>query len=108
MDRILTIRSDFSLLSSPLNLCFSIKSSFQINYQYYKGHSLIFFLLLGVSFTNKAFLAVVAAQLVEQLLPTPEICGSNPISDTIDHYSTNCNLEKTKIKEVGNGPSLKK
>ena len=41
--------------------------------------------------------AVVVAQLVEQLLPTPEICSSNPDIGKI--LSTNCTLEKTKIKK---------
>ena len=44
--------------------------------------------------------AVVVAQLVERSLPTPEVRGSIPIGDiNIDQYSTNCNLEKTKIKK---------
>ena len=49
------------------------------------------------------------AQLVEQPLHNPQVRGSNPIIDINDKYSTNCNLEKMKIKEkeVGNGPSLK-
>ena len=52
--------------------------------------------------------AVVVAQLVERLLPTPEIRGPNPNIGKV--LSTNCNkIEKTKlIKEAGNGPSLKK
>ena len=51
--------------------------------------------------------AVVVAQLLERLLPTPEICGSNP--DIGEMVSTNCAIEKTKIKkEAGNEPSLKK
>ena len=38
--------------------------------------------------------------VVERLLPTPEVCGSIPIGDNNnDQYSTNCNLEKTKIKK---------
>ena len=41
--------------------------------------------------------AVVVAQLVEQLLPTPDIRGSNPDIGKI--LSTNCTLEKTKIKK---------
>ena len=40
--------------------------------------------------------AEVVAQLVERSLPTPEVRGSNPISD---QYSNYCNSEKTKIKE---------
>ena len=57
------------------------------------------------------YLAVVVAQLVERSLPTGEIRGLISIGDiNIDQYSTNCNLEKTKIKnkEAGYGPSLKK
>ena len=52
-------------------------------------------------------LAVVVTQLVERSLPTPEIQGLNPDIGKI--LSTNCTIEKTKIKkEPGNGPSLKK
>ena len=39
--------------------------------------------------------AVVVAQLVERLLPTPEIHGSNPDIGKI--LFTNCTIEKTKI-----------
>ena len=47
--------------------------------------------------------AVVVAQLVEQSLPIPEICDSNPVILTIISFN-NC-IEKTKIKkkEAGNG-----
>ena len=40
------------------------------------------------------------AQLVEQTLTTPEICGSNPIIGKMlsTKLSTNCLIEKTKIK----------
>ena len=41
--------------------------------------------------------AVVAAQLVEQSLLTPEIRGLN--SDIGEIFSTNCPIEKTKIKK---------
>ena len=41
--------------------------------------------------------AVVVAQLVEQLLLTPEIHGLNP--DFVKMLSTNCSIEKTKIKK---------
>ena len=43
---------------------------------------------------------VVVAQLAEWPLPTPEVCGSNPIRD----------IQKTKIKKkgVGSVQSLKK
>ena len=44
---------------------------------------------------------MVVTQLVEQLLPTPEVRGLNPVNDNV--YSTNisCGLfvEKTKIKK---------
>ena len=49
------------------------------------------------------------AQLVEQLLPTPEIFGSNPNIGKL--LSTNCTFKKKmklKKKKAGNGPSLKK
>ena len=40
---------------------------------------------------------VVVAQLVERTLPTPEIYSSNP--DIGEILSTNCIIEKTKIKK---------
>ena len=40
---------------------------------------------------------MVSAQLVERLLPTSEIRGSNPVIDKI--LSVNCTIEKTKIKK---------
>ena len=50
------------------------------------------------------------AQLVEQLLLTPEIGGSNLVIGTIlsTKLSTNCIIEKMKIKiqEAGNSPSI--
>ena len=58
---------------------------------------------LGVSW------AVVVAQLVEQSLPTPKMCGWNPNIGNV--LSTNCNLnrkDKNLEKEAGNGPSIKK
>ena len=49
--------------------------------------------------------AVVVAQLVERLLTTPAIRGSNPNMGKI--LSTNCTIEKTKKdKEADNGPFL--
>ena len=51
---------------------------------------------LGVP-TNRAFRAVAVAQLVERSLPTPEIHSSNPDIGII--LSTNCAIEKTKIKK---------
>ena len=54
---------------------------------------------------------MVVVQLVEQLLPKPEVRGLNPVISKIyiEHLITvNCN-EKTKIKkkEAWNGPFLK-
>ena len=52
---------------------------------------------------------MMAAQLVEWSLPTPEIRGSNP--KTGKALSTNCNLnrkDENEEKEAGNGLSLKK
>ena len=45
--------------------------------------------------------AVVVAQLVERSIPTPEIRGSNPVICKVLYakVSTNCNIEKTKIKK---------
>ena len=51
-------------------------------------------------------MAVVVTQLVEGLLPTPEIRGSNP--NIGKFYLSIVNLErkdKNKEKEAGNGPS---
>ena len=45
---------------------------------------------------EKWFLAVVVAQLVERMLLTQEIRGSNPDIGKI--VSTNCTIRKTKIK----------
>ena len=53
--------------------------------------------------------AVVVAQLVEGLLPTPEIRGSNP--NTCKVLFTNCELNRrddNNNEEAGKGPSLKK
>ena len=52
---------------------------------------------------------MVVAQLVERLLPPPEIRGSNPNIGKV--LTTNCKLnrkDENKEKEAGNGPSLKK
>ena len=53
--------------------------------------------------------AVVVAQLAEQLLPTPENRGSNPVNRNFLYWMfiVNC-VEKTTIKkrEAGNGPFL--
>ena len=40
---------------------------------------------------------MVVAQLVQQSVPTPEICGSNP--DIGKNLSSNCTLEKMRIKK---------
>ena len=50
-----------------------------------------------------------AAQLVEWLLPTPEIRSSNP--NICKVLFTNCKFnrkDENKEKEAGNGPSYKK
>ena len=51
------------------------------------------------------------AQLVERLLPVPEVCGSNPVTGKKIYgtFTVNC-IKKTKIKKkgAGNGPFLKK
>ena len=46
---------------------------------------------------EKLLRAVVVAQLVEWLLPTPEFRGLNP--DIGEILSTNCTIEKKKIKK---------
>ena len=44
--------------------------------------------------------AVVVAQLVERLLPTPEVRGSNPVIGKKLYWTFNVNcFEKTKIKK---------
>ena len=55
-------------------------------------------------------MAVVVAQLVEQLFPIPEVRGSNPVISKKLYwiFTVNC-IQKTKIKkkEAGNGPFIK-
>ena len=57
--------------------------------------------------------AVVVAQLVERLLPIPEVCGSNPVIRNflcilnICLLSTVYRKDKNKEKEAGNGPFKK-
>ena len=65
--------------------------------------------LSNIRMTTFQVRAVVVAQLVERLLPTLEICGSNPIIGKIlsTKLSTNCIIEKTKIKKK-EWPILKK
>ena len=45
-------------------------------------------------------MAVVVDQLVERLLPIPEVCGSNPVigKNIYRTFTVNC-TEKTKIKK---------
>ena len=47
------------------------------------------------------------AQLVELLLPIPEVRGSNPVIGKIyiEHFTANC-IEKTKIKKKRPGMAL--
>ena len=55
------------------------------------------FLVLQPSILKIFLRAKVVAQLVERLLQTPEICSSNPVIG--ENLSTNCIIEKTKIKK---------
>ena len=41
---------------------------------------------------------MVVAQWVVRSRPKPEVRGSNPIRDTTEHSSINCNFVKAKIK----------
>ena len=54
-------------------------------------------------------MVVVVAQLVERAVPMLEVHSSFLLAHQyiIQHFSTNCNLEKMKIKEegAGSGPS---
>ena len=52
-------------------------------------------------------MAVVVAQLAEQLVPIPEVCGLNPVIGKILQWTyLLLTVEKTSIKkiETGNGP----
>ena len=51
----------------------------------------------SVVYDGYIYLAVVVAQLVERSLPASDICGSN--SDIGKRISTNCTIEKMKIKK---------
>ena len=58
--------------------------------------------------------AVVVVQLVERLLPTPEVHGSNPVIGKFLYWTFNCLptvicVEKTKIKKKRgrNGPRMR-
>ena len=59
-------------------------------------------LLIGIMRNYKNW-AVVVVQVVERSLLTPEIRGSNPIIGKVLYakFSTNCNIEKMKIKKRG-------
>ena len=55
--------------------------------------------------------ALVVAQLVEQSLPIPEVCGSNPIIGKNLYWTFYCQLYwkyENKEKEAGKGPIFKK
>ena len=48
------------------------------------------------------------AQLLKQLLPSPEVCGSNPVIAKVLYWTFNCLptvncIEKMKIKKEGPG-----
>ena len=51
---------------------------------------------------------VAVAFWIERMILTPEVRGSNPIKASSCHFSTSCNLEKTKIqlKETENDASF--
>ena len=51
---------------------------------------------------------MVVDQLVERSLTSPEIRGSNTITDIIAYFCTNCNEDKTKIKEKEAGNETSK
>ena len=54
---------------------------------------------------------MVGAQLVERLLPIPEVRGSNPVIGKIVLNIVYCQLywkDENKEKEAGNGPFFKK
>ena len=59
-------------------------------------------LFVNVTFgTNINFSVVraeVVVQLADRLLPTPEICGSNPVisKNIFEHRQLHCIVEKTK------------
>ena len=52
--------------------------------------------------------AMVVPQLVEWLLPTPEVHGSNPaICKLYTYYCQPCLKDENKVKETWNGPFFK-
>ena len=65
---------------------------------------------MGIDSNNVLPRAVVVAQLVERLLPIPEVQGSNPVIGKIyiEHLFT-CLLSSVlnRRKEAGNGPLFK-
>ena len=55
--------------------------------------------------------AVVVAQLVERLLPMPEVCGLNPVIGKLLYLTFSClptvnYIEKTKIKKKRPGMAI--
>ena len=70
----------------------------------------------GWNVTLKSFViifagwAMVAAQLVERLFPTTEVCDSNPVITKFILNNVHCQLywkDENKEKEAGNGPFKK-
>ena len=62
------------------------------------------------NFKSSTLRAVVVAQLVEQLLPIPEVCGSNPDISKKLHWTFTVNCiwkDENKEKESGNGAFFK-
>ena len=64
---------------------------------YFFGHHYKYRFLGQTQVVLYYYWVVVVAQLVERSLPTPEICSSNP--DISEILTTNCTLEKMKIKK---------
>ena len=51
---------------------------------------------------------MVVAQMVEQLLPTPEVCSSNTVMNILSLlFTLNYMKDENKEKEAGNGHSLR-
>ena len=69
---------------------------------------LVAILVLNVHFIEKFLSAVVVAQLVERLLPTSEVHGSNPVIGNNFYWmlTVNC-IEKTKRKRGRERPIKK-
>ena len=68
----------------------------RVQYHLSVGNS--FYVLTNKNDTSSR--AVVVAQLVERLLPVPEVCGSNPVTGKKIYgtFTVNC-IKKTKIKK---------